>query len=237
MPRRPEIRERRQRERRRQRLTFVFIVLAAVIVVAAGILYPRVSPVGEIAQITPIARPQVDGRQIGDPNAPVLVELFEDFQCPGCREFTASLEPQLIDAYVQSGEARIVFRFYAFIGPESVQAANASLCADEQGRFWDYHDMLFANQQGENQGAFTDRRLEAFAEALGLDMPAFRSCFGDSRYEQEIAQDRQAGGDLGVTSTPSIVVAGQLVTSANPGFIPSFQEIAAAIDAALASRP
>jgi protein-disulfide isomerase len=237
MPRRPEIRERRQRERRRQRLTFVFIVLAAVIVVAAGILYPRVSPVGEIAQITPIARPQVDGRQIGDPNAPVLVELFEDFQCPGCREFTTSLEPQLIDAYVQSGQARIVFRFYAFIGPESVQAANASLCADEQSRFWDYHDMLFANQRGEDQGAFTDRRLEAFAESLGLDMPAFQSCFGDSRYEQVIAQDRQAGGDLGVTSTPSIVVAGQLVTSANPGFIPSYEEISAAIEAALAATP
>jgi protein-disulfide isomerase len=237
MPRRPEIRERRQRERRRQRLTFVLIVLAAAIVVAAGILYPRVSPIGEITQITPIARPQADGREIGNPNAPVLIELFEDFQCPGCQAFTFSTEPQLLEAYVQPGLARLVFRFYSFIGPESVQAANASLCADEQGRFWDYHDMLFANQQGENQGAFNDRRLVAFAEGLSLDMPAFEACFGDSRYEQEIAQDRQAGADLGVTSTPSIVVNGQLVASANPGFIPSYAEISAAIEAALATSP
>jgi protein-disulfide isomerase len=97
--------------------------------------------------------------------------------------------------------------------------------------------MLFANQRGENQGAFADRRLEAFAEALGLDMPAFQSCFGESRYEQDIVQDRQAGSDLGVTSTPSIVVAGQLVVSANPGFIPSYEEISAAIEAALNSSP
>jgi protein-disulfide isomerase len=237
MPRRPEIRERRQRERRRQRLVFALIVLGAAVVVAAAMLYPRIAPIGEIVQITPVARPLAEGREIGDPSAPVVVELFEDFQCRGCREFTASTEPQLISAYVETGEARLVFRHYAFIGPESVQAANAALCAEEQGRFWDYHDILFANQVGENQGAFVDRRLVGFAESLGLDLEAFQSCFEESRHEQEIAQDRAAGTELGVTSTPSIVVNGQLVVSTNPGFIPSFGEISAAIEAALPSSP
>jgi len=237
MPQRPEIRERRRKERRRQRLTFALVVLAAVLVVVAGMLSSRLAPIGEIIQITPQPHPQAEGRQLGDPNAPVLVELFEDFQCPGCRQFSQSTQPQLIDAYVETGQARIVFRVYPFIGPESIQAANASLCAQEQGRFWDYHDILFANQRGENLGAFSDRRLTAFAEALGLEMGAFESCFDENRHEAEIAQDQAAGQAVGVTSTPTIAVDGQLVSGANPGLIPTFVEISAAIEAALASSP
>lgn len=237
MPRRPEIRERRRKERRRQRLVFALTILAALVVVVGGVAYSRLKPVGEIVEITPVPRPQADGRQLGDPNAPVLIEVYEDFQCPGCGAFTQSIEPQLVDAYVATDEARLVYRFFVFIGPESVQAANASLCADEQGRFWDYHDILYANQQGENQGAFADRRLEAFAESLGLDMEAFRSCFAEKRYEAQIDDDTAAGRQAGVTSTPTILVDGQIVSSAIPGSIPSFAEISAAIDAALASSP
>jgi protein-disulfide isomerase len=235
MNRRPEIRERRKREKRRQRLTFALIVLAAAALVAAAIIYPSIAPIGDVVSITPVARPQTDGRQIGDPSAPVLIELYEDFQCPGCKVFTDSIEPQLLNAYVATGQARLIFRYYPFIGPESLQAAYASTCADEQGRFWDYHDMLFANQQGENRGAFVDRRLLAFAEDLGLDMDAFQVCFDEQAHESEIAEDVEAARQAGVTSTPTILVNGVLVPSATPGAITSFSEIAAAIEAALAS--
>jgi protein-disulfide isomerase len=234
MNRRPEIRERRKREKRRQRLTFVLIVLGAVGLVAAALIYSSLAPVGDFVSITPIARAPTDGLQIGDPAAPVLVELFEDFQCPGCKAFTDSVEPQLLEAYVTTGQARLVFRQYPFIGAESLQAAYASMCANEQGRFWDYHDMLFANQVGENRGAFADRRLLAFAEDLGLDMDAFRTCFNDQTYETEIAQDLQAGQQAGVRSTPTVMVNGEIVPSATPGSITGFAEISAAIEAALA---
>jgi protein-disulfide isomerase len=235
MNRRPQIRERRRREKRRQRLTFVLVVLGAAALVAAAAIYPSIAPIGDVVPITPIARPQTDGRQIGDPSAPVLIELYEDFQCPGCKLFTDSIEPQVLDAYVATGQARLVFRHYPFIGPESLQAARASMCADDQGRFWDYHDMLFTNQRGENLGAFADRRLLAFAEDLGLDMDTFQACLDEGPHDTEIAQERDTGAQAGVSSTPTILVNGVIVPSAVPGQITSFAEISAAVEAALAS--
>jgi protein-disulfide isomerase len=234
MNRRPEIRERRKREKRRQRRTFVLVVLAAAALVTAAMIYPSIAPIGDFASITPIARPQTDGRQIGDASAPVLIEMYEDFQCPGCKAFTDSIEPRILDAYVATGQARLTYRHYPFLGEESLQAAHASMCADAQGRFWDYHDMLFANQVGENRGAFADRRLLAFAESLGLEMEAFQTCFDEQAHEAEIAQDLEAASQAGVHSTPTILVNGVIVPSATPGAVTGFPEISAAIEAALA---
>jgi protein-disulfide isomerase len=149
-----------------------------------------------------------DGLAMGDPNAPVVVEVFEDFQCPACRAFTEGVEAQLIDStYIASGQVYYIFRQYPFLddrvvtSKESDQASNASMCAMEQGRFWDYHDMLYANQQGENEGAFNDKRLQTFAEALGLDMTAFNACFKENRYSEEISQDLNLGQGRNVTGT------------------------------------
>jgi len=239
MSKRAEVRERRQRARRRQMIGYIGIVGIAALFVLAMVLYPKLAPIGEITTITPIERPQADGTAVGDPQAPVLIELFEDFQCPACQVFTAQTEPLLVDNYVVPGKARLVFRHFPFIEPapggESTQAANASMCANEQGRFWDYHDMLFANQSGENLGAFANRRLEAFAETLGLDMQAFGACFGDDAYRELIDADEQAGLALGVNSTPTIVVNGTIVEGADPRLVPSYEVISQAIEAALGS--
>ncbi len=94
--------------------------------------------------------------------------------------------------------------------------------------------MLFANWNGENQGAFSDKRLVAFAETLGLDMNDFNECFQGNKYQDEINQDLAKGRQAGVNSTPSILVNGNQVTSATPGFVPSFQEIQQAVEAELA---
>ncbi|MCK4724611.1 MAG: thioredoxin domain-containing protein, partial [Anaerolineales bacterium] len=111
-------------------------------------------------------------------------------------------------------------------------AANASMCAADQNRFWDYHDMLFANWNGENQGAFNDKRLVAFAEALvGLDMPAFNQCFEANLHVDEINDDFLMGRESGVTGTPSVMVNGRILT---PGLVPSFTDISEAVEAELA---
>jgi protein-disulfide isomerase len=111
------------------------------------------------------------------------------------------------------------------------------MCAAAQGRFWDYHDMLFANWLGENAGSFTDPRLVAFAEKIALDMTAFDSCFDKSSYSVQIQQDLQTGSQMGVPPTPGVFVDSQaVISSAGSGYIPSFDDIAAAIEAALAGR-
>ena len=129
-----------------------------------------------------------------------------------------------------------VFHQYPFldsasVNKESQQAANASMCANEQGMFWEYHDILFANWNGENTGAFSNRRLVAFAEALALDMDRFTPCFEENRYRDEIQADFDLGTEMGVSGTPSVFVDGVLLT---PGFVPGFEEVQQAVEAALA---
>lgn len=233
------IREKRRQERRRQRLVTILLIAGGALLIAALLIAPSIrnalTPVGEIVQITPESRPMADGRALGEAEAPVTIEVFEDFQCPACKTFTEDIEPLVIENYVSGGQVRYVFRHFPFLddqaaGSESDQPASASMCAAEQGRFWDYHDMLFANWNGENQGAFIDKRLVAFGEALNLDMDEFNACFEQNEYQDVIAEDLAAGRQAGVTGTPSVLVNGRMIS---PGFVPSFQDIEAAVRAEL----
>jgi len=126
------------------------------------------------------------------------------------------VERQLIDEYVATGKARFEYHHYIVVdrivgGNESQRAAEASECANEQGEFWNYHKMLFANWNGEGEGAFVDRRLKVFAETLGLDTQKFNQCFDSGRYAGEVRADTQLGQSLGVTGTPTVFVNGQKV--------------------------
>lgn len=237
---RQAIREQRERKQRQQRTTTILVLTGVAILIAAFLILPSIqralTPVGEITTVEPIERPMVDGTAMGDPNAPVLIQVFEDFQCPSCRIYSEDIEPAIVETYVQTGIARYEFHQYPFLDDrtatkESDQAANASLCAAEQDRFWDFHDVLFANWNGENQGTFADKRLVAYAEAIELDMDAFNACFESNKYKDQITQDLNEGARLGVTGTPSVFVNGQIV---RPGFIPTFEDIQQAVTAAQA---
>jgi protein-disulfide isomerase len=235
---RQAIREQREKKQRQQRVTTILVLTGVAIIIAAFLIIPSIqralTPVGEITNVEPVERPMVDGTAMGDPNAPVLVQVFEDFQCPSCRIYSEDVEPAVVETYVQTGIVRYEFHQYPFLDDrsatkESDQAANASLCAAEQDRFWEYHDMLFANWNGENQGAYADKRLVAFAEAIDLDMNAFNACFESNAYKDQITQDLNDGVRLGVTGTPSVFVNGQIV---RPGFIPTFEDIQQAVETA-----
>jgi protein-disulfide isomerase len=130
---------------------------------------------------------------------------------------------------VATGKVRFIYRNFVIIGPESMGAARASMCAAEQERFWDYHDMLFANHTAENVGDYTDRRLLAFAQMLGLNEGTFRSCLSSGRYDDQINQDKARGQSLGIPSTPSFIINGQLIQGALP-----FSEFQKVIEAELA---
>lgn len=214
-----------------------FIVLLILILISPTV-YNSLKPVGSFVRITPEARPMENGKAIGDPNAKVKIEVYEDFQCPACKEFTNSVEKQLLQSpYISGGQVYYEFIHYPFIDSgsitkESHQAANASMCALEQGRFWDYHDILFANQGAENSGAFTDKRLQTFAQSLGLDVTAFNKCFNANKYSAEIESNFQKGVAAKVDSTPTVFLNGQVVT---PGSVPTYDQLKSAIDSALAS--
>ena len=135
---------------------------------------------------------------------------------------------------VASGQVNYVFHNFPFIDrgtwtsaqKESHQAANAAMCASAQGRFWDYHDILFANWTGENVGDFNDNRLVAYAQALKLDMTSFITCFKANTFQTQIDADLADGNSMNVTGTPSIFVNNKEVT---PGSVPTYQQIQQAV--------
>lgn len=227
----------RQREQRRNTMIAVLVIaVGLVILIALPSIVKSAQPVGEIIEITPVARPSADGRTMGDPNAPVRIDVFEDFLCSACASYTFEIEKQVITDLIPSGNVYYVFRQFPFLDDRSAvkqsdQAANASMCALEQGRFWDYHDMLYANQSGSSATPFSENRLIAFSETLGIDVQAFENCLNSSRYQSEIDQDIADGTRLGVTGTPSVFVNGKIV---RPGYVPSFLDIQEAVNAALA---
>ena len=227
--------KKKQQEPRPRLITISFVTLGAALLVFA-FLYPQFKSVGEL--VTPETRelPNEDGVSIGDPNAPVTIDVFEDFQCPACQFFTESIEPLIIEYFVDTGKARLVFHNYPFLdgdgafnGGESDQAANAAMCASEQNRFWDMQAIIFANWNGENRGNLNNRTLTAMAETIELDMTAFNACFDDNKYQDDIQADFDYGQEIGVSGTPSVFVNGEKV--GQPGKIPSFQEIATAVEA------
>jgi protein-disulfide isomerase len=237
-PRQPSKSKRSQAPKNNR--TPLLVLLAASLLLAAFLLiYPRIQPVEQV-QFTPRAYPQADGVALGDRDATVLVEAWEDFQCLDCRQYSQDTEPRLIQDYVQTGKVRYVFHHFPYVDntastQESHQAANASMCASDQGRFWEYHEILFANLNVANAGDFSDRRLVAFAKALGLDLDAFQSCFKENRHQKEIERDFTRAGHLGVLTAPAIFVNKLLVTnSQGADLTPSYDDISRAIEEALA---
>ena len=159
---------------------------------------------------------QAFGNVIGDPNAPITVEEYADFQCPLCGQFARTVLPQIQDKYVKTGKIKYVFNQMAFLGTdqygdnsESIRAAEASECANDQGKFWEYADMLFNKQAGENQGAFADANLVKFAQQLGLDMDKFNTCMQDRTHLAEIHASTNNGTVRGVSGTPTLFVNGK----------------------------
>lgn len=232
---RQTVREQRLRRERRQRISIILGVTLVALVIAALVFIPNYlesrRPVGDIVTITPKEYPNANGREMGLADAPVTIEVFEDFQCPACANYTTQIEPQVIENLIKPGQVHYIYRQFPVLddrlgGGESDQAANASMCAAEQDRFWDYHEIVYANWDGENQGAFRDARLLAFAEALDLDMEQFRSCFNANKYRDEINADLDRGTQIGVQGTPSVFVNGELLT---PGFVPTYEQIAEAV--------
>ncbi|HTP10925.1 MAG TPA: thioredoxin domain-containing protein [Anaerolineae bacterium] len=151
------------------------------------------------------------GNSLGDANAPVQLEVYADFQCPICGQFDRGTLKQIEDKYVNNGKVRIIFNHFAFIGNESTRAAEASECANAQGKFWQYADTLFNNQAGENQGAFSDANLEKFAQQVGLDMTQYKTCMDQDTYLGKIQTSSLGAQQRGVDSTPTLFINGQKV--------------------------
>jgi protein-disulfide isomerase len=222
----------RQQAASKHLLRNIFIVAAVVVVAIVGIAVvarPSVAP-NEVA---------FPARELGAQTAMVVVEEFADFQCPGCGYFGTHIEARLREEYVATGKVRFIFRNFPIVdghtanGSESHLAALAALCAGDQDMFWEYHDFLYKNQSGENEGAFSSPRLEAFAAQLHLDSVKFDQCLGNQTHLDVLNGDIRLANFYKLNGTPSFFVNGRQV-NINPQDT-QFQELFDAIDKALQS--
>lgn len=247
MSKRQEFREKRRRTAQRNRLITIGAIVLIALVVAFIIIAPQLKPVAEVLPATAIPRGQTDGSAAGDPNAPVKITEYSDFQCPFCKRFWAETEAQVEQTYVQTGKVYFVDRSAGNWvsgnagtgGTESEDAAMAAYCAADQGKYWQMHDALFSNNMDvEEQGAFAPKRLKAIAQSVGLDMNAFNSCFDSGKYKNQTNKDFQDAKAAGITGTPFFVITytvnGETRTDTVDGAQP-FGVFQQKIDAALAA--
>jgi protein-disulfide isomerase len=159
----------------------------------------------------------------GPENAPITIVEFGDFKCTFCARFNRETVQSILNDY--EGQVRIVFRDYPILGTASLEAAFAAECANDQGAFWPYHDLLYENQQILGRDTYL-----ALAEQLQLDLGAFTTCFDNQTHRDEVLADYADGQRLGVTGTPTFYVNGRPVVGAQP-----YTVFATAIDDELAA--
>jgi protein-disulfide isomerase len=162
---------------------------------------------------------------LGSASAPVTLVEFSDFQCPFCQRVAPTLK-QVKERY--GDKVRIVWKDFPLtqIHPEAFKASEAAHCAGDQGKYWQYHDQLFGNQQ-----ALRTDDLKRYATDLGLDAPAFNSCLDSSKYGERVRDGVAQGTSLGVNSTPTIYINGRILSGAQP-----YEAFAAVIDEELARK-
>lgn len=196
------------------------------------------APVGDTAgapSVAPGAKIEVklndDDPFVGPKDAKVTVVTFEDFQCPFCGAFTGLDDamvknmqgrdatwqpaiPGIRKEYVDTGKVKLVWKDYPFLGQESFWAGQAARCAQDQGKFWEYHDYLFSHQNGENQGTFSKDNLKKFAADLGLKTADFNNCLDNAKYEKKLQDAVTYGQSVGVSGTPATFVNGKMISGA-----------------------
>ncbi len=143
---------------------------------------------------------------LGDPDAPITLVEFGDYQCHYCNVFFQSIEKDILKNYVNTGKVKIIFKDYNIIGEDSVKASQGAHCANDQGLFWEYHDILYSNWTGENNGWASSENLAIFAQQIGLNMNKWSECMNKGSHSQIILKSNDDARTLQLTGTPAFFI-------------------------------
>ncbi len=145
---------------------------------------------------------------LGDPSAPITIVEFGDYQCEQCYAWFHETKPAIVRDYIDTGKANLVFVDLAFLGKDSIPASMATYCAEDQGMYWEYHDLLYNSQEHVDSGWANSERLKAFAFSLDLDMELFESCLDSGKYSKRVQYNIQQARENGVRGTPGFFIVG-----------------------------
>ena len=143
---------------------------------------------------------------MGNSNAPITILEWGDYQCTFCYKFHQDTLNIIDEEFIQSGKVNLVFKDFPLNGPDSMLAAQASYCAEDQGKYWEYHDELYKNWGGERTGWITRESLDIFADMVNLDLDNFNNCLDIKKYEKRVLALHEFGKEIGIDATPSFLI-------------------------------
>ena len=162
------------------------------------------------AKQSPLLNLENSSPALGSENAPVTIVEFGDYQCEACYHWFHNTRDTLIDNYIETGKAKLVFVDLPFLGRDSPKAAQASYCAEDQGKYWEYHTMLYTFQDGQPDSGWADRdRLNSFAFSLDMNMDEFNDCMDSSKYAKRVKANYDEAVKNGVQQTPTFIIISQ----------------------------
>ena len=184
-----------------------FIVIPVIIGMLAGMFlafYPQeeVSP----KLLTETNLIQNGSPVLGNPSAKITILEWGDYQCTFCYKFHQTTLNTIKQEYIDTGKIKLVFKDFPLNGQDSILAAEAVHCAQDQGKFWQYHDELYKNWGGERTGWVTRDSLDMFASTVNLDLDKFNICMDDHKYLEKVNQIHQFGREIGIDATPYFLV-------------------------------
>jgi protein-disulfide isomerase len=223
----------RKRDNRKFYMTLGTVAIIGAAMVGYAATRPSNAAVTRVDPSIPVGA--AEGYVMGSATAPVEIIEFADFECPACGQFAIVTEPQVRELLVQTGKARI--RFFDFpldIHQNTMPAHLAAACANDQGKFWEMHDQLFAGQDKWNTQATSNPKkvFVGYVRALGLDADAWETCYDEDRHRGRIVASVAEGNRRRIRSTPTFIVGGSMV----PGAL-GYDKLKAMVDSASAAAP
>jgi protein-disulfide isomerase len=221
---------------KKQSNTGFLVVLGVVAAVGGALIWSRVQDRPAPIELPANTTVQAEGYLRGDPNAPISIIEFADFECPGCGQFAMLQGPDIKSRIIDAGLAN--FRFYDFpltqIHANTLMAHLSAACASDQGKFWEMHDQLFANQPDWASQVTNNplKFMQGYAQAIGLDMAMFNECVKSQKHMGRISANAAEGNKLGVNSTPTLMINNRLY----PGAL-SYDAIRKIVDSLRAVAP
>ena len=198
-------------------VSVVFVVLVIVVAISfssyqANLLemHDKTKYLEKIAaKQSPLLNLENGSYPLGSESAPVTIVEFGDYQGEACYHWFHNTRDTLIDNYIETGKAKLVFVDLPFLGRDSPKAAQASYCAEDQGKYWEYHETLYIFQEGENSGWADRDRLNSFAFSLDMNMDEFNDCMDSSKYQKRVKANYDEAVKNGVQQTPTFIIISQ----------------------------
>jgi len=195
-------------------VSVAFVVIVAVVIISFSTYYATLLETQKLAQDRFLASQQEPQQEfengspiLGSENAPITIVEFGDYQCEACYAWFHNTRDTLIDNYIETGKAKLIFVDLPFLGRDSPTAAQASYCAEDQGQYWEYHTILYTFQDGHPDSGWADRdRLNSFAFSLDMNMDEFNECMDSSKYKKRVKANYDEAVKNGVQSTPTFII-------------------------------